>query len=218
MESITQFIHDWSGRGYEKGETHTFWLQFLRDVLNISQPEKFVKFEVPVKLEHTKFIDAFFPTSKVIIEQKSLDKNLEVENAYEQAQKYINGLPLSMHPRWIITCNFKQFLIYDMETLATPQKILLEELPQKFHAFDFLIDATKDKIRLELELSLQAGVIVGKLYDALHAQYINPNSDESLQSLNKLCVRLVFCLYAESADIFGKHNIFHDYLNGEKRK
>lgn len=121
MDSIAQFVKDWSRRDYEKGEMQIFWLQFLRDVLNISQPEKFIKFEVPVKLEHTKFIDAFFPDSKVIIEQKSLDKNLDAVNAYEQAQRYGNSLPYSMRPRWIVTSNFKEFLIYDMETLDAPQ-------------------------------------------------------------------------------------------------
>ena len=148
MGSIIKFVNFWVGRGYEKGEMQPFWLQFLRDVLNVAQPEKYIKFEVPVKLEHTKFIDDFFPVSKVIIEQKSLDKNLETVNAYEQAQKYITGLPLSMHPKFIVACNFKEFLIYNMETLKTPQKILLEELPQKFHAFDFLIDTAKIKFAL----------------------------------------------------------------------
>ena len=222
--SIKNFISHWSGRGYEKGEMQPFWLSFLRDVLNVAEPEKYIKFEVPVKIKHTSFIDAFFPDSKVIIEQKSLQENLEQEKSqsdgstltpYEQAQRYGNSLPYSMRPRWIIVSNFKEFLIYDMETLAAPEKILLEELPKKFHAFDFLIDTTKDKIRVELELSLQAGEIVGKLYDALHSQYINPDNVESLQSLNKLCVRLVFCLYAESAGIFGKHKIFRDYLQKE---
>lgn len=176
---------------------------------------------MPVKLKHTSFIDAFLPDSKVIIEQKSLSENLSQAKSqsdgsdltpYEQAQRYGNSLPLSMHPRWIIVSNFKEFLIYDMETLTKPIKILLEDLPDNFHVFDFLIDSNKDKIKLELELSLKAGVIVGKLYDALRNQYINPDSDESLQSLNKLCVRIVFCLYAESAGIFGKHKIFRDYL------
>ena len=213
---IKNFIEQWRGRGYEKGETQKFWLQFLRDVLNISTPENFIQFELPVKLAHTNFIDAFFPDSKVIIEQKSLDKNLETENAYEQAQKYITGLPLSMHPKFIVACNFREFLIYDMETLGEPQKILLEELAEKFHTFDFLIDIHQNKLRIELELSLQAGEIVGKLYDALHAQYLNPDGEESLQSLNKLCVRLVFCLYAESAGIFGKHKIFRDYLSNSR--
>ena len=221
MESVCKFVDQWAGHGYEKGDTHTFWLQFLRDVLNVAEPEKYIKFEVPVKLKHTSFIDAFFPDSKVIIEQKSLKENLEQGKSqsdgstltpYEQAQRYGSSLPYSMRPRWIIVSNFKQFLIYDMETLTAPTKILLEELPEKFHVFNFLIDSTENKIHIELDLSLKAGEIVGKLYDALHSQYINPENTESLQSLNKLCVRLVFCLYAESAGIFSKHKIFRDYL------
>ena len=222
---VKKFVTQWSGRGYEKGETHSFWLSFLRDVLGVSEPEKFIRFEVPVKLKHTSFIDAFLPDTKVIIEQKSLSEDLSQEKSqsdgatltpYEQAQRYGSSLSYSMRPRWIVVCNFAEFLIYDMETLATPTKIFLDELPDKFHAFDFLIDETKNKLRVELELSLKAGEIVGKLYDALHAQYLDPDNENSLASLNKLCVRLVFCLYAESAGIFGKHKIFRDYLAEEK--
>ena len=225
MNDAKKFVAQWSGHGYEKGETHSFWLSFLRDVLGISEPEKFISFEVPVKLKHTSFIDAFLPDTKVIIEQKSLSENLEQEKSqsdgetltpYEQAQRYGSSLPYSMRPRWIVVCNFAEFLIYDMETLAAPTKILLSELPEKFHAFDFLIDENKNKLRVELELSLKAGEIVGKLYDALHSQYLKPNSAESLASLNKLCVRLVFCLYAESSGIFGKHKIFRDWLEGSR--
>ncbi|MBQ6006805.1 MAG: class I SAM-dependent DNA methyltransferase, partial [Selenomonadaceae bacterium] len=199
-------------------------LSLLRDVFGISEPEKFIRFEVPVKLKHTSFIDAFLPDTKVIIEQKSLAESLSQEKSqsdgstltpYEQAQRYGSSLPYSMRPRWIVVCNFAEFLLYDMETLAEPTKILLEDLPEKFHALDFLVDKTKNKLRIELELSLKAGEIVGKLYDALHAQYLNPDNEHSLASLNKLCVRLVFCLYAESAGIFGKHKIFRDYLQKE---
>lgn len=197
----------------------------LRDVFEISEPEKFIRFEVPVKLKHTGFIDAFLPDTKVIIEQKSLSESLTQEKSqsdgstltpYEQAQRYGSSLPYSIRPRWIVVCNFAQFLIYDMETLGEPQKIFLDELPDKFRAFDFLIDYTKNKLRVELELSLKAGEIVGKLYDALHSQYLNPDNEHSLASLKKLYVRLVFCLYAESAGIFSKHKIFRDYLAEEK--
>ena len=224
MNNVKNFIDQWRGRGYEKGEMQPFWLSFLRDVLGTEKPENFIRFEVPVKLKHTGFIDAFLPDTKVIIEQKSLTENIEQGKAqsdgsnltpYQQAQRYGSSLPYSMRPRWIVVCNFAQFLIYDMETLAVPTKILLSELPEKFHAFDFLVDHTKTKLRVELELSLKAGHIVGKLYDALHDQYINPDSENSLVSLNKLCVRLVFCLYAESAGIFGKHKIFREYLSRE---
>ena len=214
IEAVRSFVRRWRNRGYEKGETQTFWLNFLRDVLDIDKPENFIKFEMPVKLQHTNFIDAYFPDTKVIVEQKSIDKDLT--SAHEQAQKYITGLPLSMHPKFIIVCNFAEFYIYDMETLAPPQKILLEDLTKNFQAFEFLIDKEKNKIRIELELSLQAGEIVGRLYDLLRAQYRDPDSVETLQSLNKLCVRLVFCLYAESAGIFGKRKIFRDYLKGAR--
>lgn len=225
MNSIKNFVANWAGHGYEKGETHSFWLTFLRDVCDVSEPEKIIKFEVPVKLKHTSFIDAFLPDTKVIIEQKSSSENLTQEKAqsdgsaltpYEQAQRYGNSLPYSMRPRWIVVCNFKEFLIYDMEQMSEPTKILLEELAEKYHVFDFLIDPNKNKIRLELELSLKAGEIVGNLYDSLREQYLNPNSEESLQSLNKLCVRIVFCLYAESAGIFGKHKIFREYLQSSR--
>ena len=154
MNDVKKFVAQWSGRGYEKGESHSFWLSLLRDVFGISEPEKFIRFEVPVKLKHTSFIDAFLPDTKVIIEQKSLSENLAQEKSqsdgstltpYEQAQRYGNSLPYSMRPRWIVVCNFAEFLLYDMETLAAPSKILLAELPEKFSAFDFLIDENKNK-------------------------------------------------------------------------
>ena len=124
MNAIKNFVATWQRRGYEKGETQKFWLTFLRDILKIDKPENYVEFEVLVKLEHTNFIDAFFPDTKVIVEQKSLQKNLSDKilqsdknflTPYEQAQRYILGLPMSMHPTKIIVCNFHEFLIYDME-------------------------------------------------------------------------------------------------------
>ena len=53
---------------------------------------------------------------------------------------------------------------------------------------------------------------MGALYDTLLKQYKDPESPETLKSLNALCVRLVFCLYAEDAEIFGGHGKFHDYM------
>ena len=223
--SVKDFVKKWANVDGERANYQKFWLTLIRDVFNIDKPENFIDFEVPVKLEHKKFIDGYFPDSKVIIEQKNFGVDLEKEilqsdgtklTPFEQARRYIIGLPVSMHPKKIITCNFREFLIYDMETLDKPIKILLNELPDKFYLLDFLIDPDKNKIRLELELSLQAGEIVAKIYDSLLTQYINPNSKESLASLNKLCVRLVFCLYAESSGIFGAHKIFRDYLEGSR--
>ena len=223
--NVKEFVNQWRAVTGERANYQKFWLALIRDLFDIDKPENFIQFEVPVQLAHKSFIDGYFPDSKVIVEQKAFGVDLEKEitqsdgtklTPYEQARRYVIGLPVSMHPKKIVTCNFREFMIYDMETLEPPIKIFLEELPEKFHVLEFLIDRNKNKLRVELELSLQAGEIVAKIYDALLKQYINPNSAESLASLNKLCVRLVFCLYAESSGIFGKHKIFRDYLEGAR--
>lgn len=52
-----------------------------------------------------------------------------------------------------------------------------------------------------MEVSIAAGEIVGLLYDALAKQYVDPTTERAMKSLNILCVRMVFCLYAEDAGI-----------------
>ena len=89
----------------------------------------------------------------------------------------------------------------------------------KYSLFEFLINKKQQKISQEMEVSIEAGKFVGLIYDALLKQYINPESEESLKSLNMLCVRLVFCLYAEDAHIFGDSgHMFHDYLDSFETK
>ena len=224
MDNIKKFVNEWKNRGYEKGETQKFWLALLRDVLNVDEPETYIDFEVPVNLGHRSFIDAFIIDTKIIIEQKSIDKNLEAAakqsdgttlTPYEQAQRYGNALPVSMHPRWIITCNFQEFSIYDMEKLTPPIKILLDELPQKFSMLEFIIDKYQHDIRMEEELSVAVAKKVDKLYDTLKKNYKNANNPESLKSLNKLCVLIVFLMYSESVGIFGKNKLFTKFLETE---
>ena len=124
-------------------------------------------------------------------------------------------LPVSKHPRFVVTCNFSTFLVYDMEQPGgEPEEILLENLETDYYRLSFLTDSENVHLKREMELSLAAGEIVGLLYDAFLKQYVDPTSERSLKSLNMLCVRLVFCLYAEDAGIFGKHSMFHDYMAG----
>lgn len=222
-KAAKDFAEFWQGKGYEKGQSQPFWLSLLRNVYGIEEPEKYIKFEDKVMLEHTSFIDGFIPSVHVLIEQKELGKNLKkpikqsdgsLLSPFQQAKRYSANLPYSQRPRYIITCNFESFLVYDMENpQGEPEEILLKNLPQEYYRLNFLVDSS-EKIHLqkELEVSVKAGALVGKLYDALLKQYIDPENPHSLQSLNILCVRLVFCLYAEDADIFGRHGIFHDYL------
>ncbi|MBE6741143.1 MAG: class I SAM-dependent DNA methyltransferase [Ruminococcaceae bacterium] len=216
------FAEYWKGKGYEKGESQKFWIELLSQVYGVEKPSHYVTFEEQVKLDHTSFIDVMIPSTHVMIEQKSIDKDLRkgikqsdgsVLTPFQQAKRYSSELPYSQRPRWIVTCNFKEFLVYDMENPnGEPESILLEDLPKEYYRLNFLVDTKDENIKREEEISIQAGEIVGKLYDALRKQYANPDNEDSQKSLNVLCVRLVFCFYAEDADVFGKHLMFHDYL------
>ena len=207
---IGNFVRDWkSCTGYEKGESQKFWLAFIRDVFNVKYPEKFIDFETQVKIDgNTKFLDGYLFDSKVIIEQKSADVKLD-EKVFAQAKKYNDALNYGRKARWIVTCNFREFKIYDMETLAAPITILFEELPEKYYAFEFLIKKTRRTIEFDKDLDFEAGVNIRKLYEVMCK---GKTSRAVFQSLNKLCVRLVFCFYAESAGIFPKRKMFSDYL------
>lgn len=217
-----RFVENWTGKGYEKGQSQPFWLQLLGEVYGVEHPAQFICFEDQVHLDHTSFIDGNIPSTHVLIEQKGLGKNLKASipqsdgsklTPFQQAKRYAAELPYSQRPRWIVTCNFAEFHVYDMERPAgDPEVILLENLAEEYYRLQFLVDTGDDHIKKEMEVSLQAGELVGKLYDALLKQYNSPASEKELKSLNMLCVRLVFCLYAEDAGIFGGHAKFHDYL------
>ncbi len=222
QKAAKEFAAHWEGKGYEKGESQIFWTTLLNQVFGIEHPETFIIYEHQVKLDHTSFIDGFIPTTKVMIEQKSLGKNLgegikqsdgSVLNPFQQAKRYASELPYSQRPRWIVTCNFAEFWVYDMEQPnGEPQKILLKDLEKEYYRLQFLVDEGNEHLKREMEVSVKAGNLVGVIYDKLLEQY-GADDPETLRSLNILCVRLVFCLYAEDAGLFNSRTAFHDYLN-----
>lgn len=221
-KAATKFAADWKDRGNEKSDTQTFWMSLLRDVYGLDDIAENVEFEKRVKLEHTKFIDVYVKPTKVLVEQKDITKDLDAAiqqsdktwlRPIEQLQRYAMALPLSEHPRWSVTCNFREFRIYDMEhPLNAPEVLKLEDLPEQYNRMNFLVDTGDENIKQEIAVSLKAGELVGALYDAILAKYQDPNNPETLRSLNKLCVRLVFCMYAEDAGLFAGHGKFHNYL------
>jgi type I restriction-modification system DNA methylase subunit len=220
-KSAVEFAERWKGRGYERGESQPFWIDLLTNVFGIETPSNgFITFEDHHKVDASNYIDARIPSTRVLIEQKSIDQDLRAAkrqsdgsllNPFQQARRYVVSLPVSEHPRWIVTCNFAEFLIYDMERPnGEPEHILLENLGKEYYRLMFLVDAKNEHISKEMEVSMQAGEIVGKIYEALLKQY-DDNSPEALRWLNILCVRIVFCLYAEDAGVF-THDQFHDFL------
>ena len=220
---VKEFVERWKDKGYEKGESQKFWIDLLGNVLGIDNPIDFIEFEDTVHIDKsTGFIDGYIPLTKILIEQKSVDKDLRkpikqsdgsLLNPFQQAKRYIMELPVSKHPRYVITCNFKSFLVYDMNNPnGEPEEILLKDLGKEYYRLSFIVDSKNEHLKKEEELSFKAGELVGKLYDAFSKQYKDLSNEQSQKDLNELCVRLVFCLYAEDAGLFGRKNVFHDYL------
>ena len=220
-ERIRNFIQIWSTRGNEKSETQEFWNTLLRYVLDVDRPETLIVYEKSVKQKHQTFIDAWIPSTKVLIEQKGADVDLtkaqrQSDGAfctpYEQALRYNNALPYDQKNRWIVVCNFREFHLYDMNKTENNCLVFkLEELENNVQNLQVIVDITQTDVHKETQLSIKAGELVGELYDALLKQYPRPDDPRTLKSLNKLCVRLVFCLYAEDADMFVKDQ-FYNYL------
>ena len=221
--AAAEFAERWKGRGYEKGESQPFWIDLLSNVFGVEMPTAgFIRFEDHHMVDASNFIDGRIPSTRVLIEQKSLGKDLRASirqsdgsllNPFQQARRYVVSMPVSEHPRWIVTCNFSEFLVYDMERPnGEPEQILLENLGKEYYRLQFLVDEKSEHLSKEMEVSMKAGEMVGKIYEKLLEQYIDPTNAHSLKSLNILCVRLVFCLYCEDSGVFGKHDMFHDYL------
>lgn len=241
-EAARQFANKWKGRGREDEDGRSYWIDFLSNVLGMENVTDRVEFEKKVVVDgNTKRIDVYIPETHVLIEQKSLGKALDhkIMNSgsieltpYDQAKRYNDNLPYDEKARWIITSNFSDICIYDMNArVPEAVKISLDEIPSKYPLLDILIKKDVQKISHEMEVSIKAGDIVGLLYEAFLKQYKIPEvkakeetieqkekREHKLKSLNALCVRIVFCLYAEDAGIFGKRNIFHDYLKAYEVK
>lgn len=225
-KAAEEFAKKWKGIGYEKGDSARFWMALLSEVYGVDKPADFIRFEDRVMLDHTSFIDGYIPSTHVLIEQKSIDKDLRkgirqsdgsILSPFQQAKRYSIELPYDDRPRWIVLSNFKKFHIYDMnKPQAEAEVVYLKDLKDDYYRMNFLVNLEDQHIKKATEVSIKAGELVGVLYDALLEQYNNPEDEETLKNLNILCVRLVFCFYAEDAGLFGRHNMFHDYLNKYK--
>lgn len=219
--AAAEFAERWRGKGYERGQSQIFWADLLQNVYGVENITEFIRYEEQVKVDATNFIDGHISSTRVLIEQKSIDKDLRAPitqsdgqrlTPFQQAKRYSAELAYSQRPRWIVACNFKEFLVYDMEQPnGEPESILLENLGKEYYRLQFLVDVKSEHLRKEMEVSMRAGDIVGEIYEALLKQY-DDDSPEALRWLNILCVRIVFCLYAEDAGVFS-HDQFHDYLN-----
>ena len=230
VKAARKFAAKWMKDCKEDGNTAPFWISLLREIFGVADTDNYIRFEDTVKHEekgNSLFIDGWIPSMRIMIEQKAsgvpLDKPYKrhgrtFASAYEQAFEYDQTLPVSRRSRYIVTSNFHEIWIYNMdepEAARKPMKLTLADLPEHFHQLDFLVDEkAKPREMEEIKVSVKAGELVGRLYEALLQQYRDPKSEASQKSLNVLCVRIVFCLYAEDSGLFGAKNSFSSYLEG----
>ena len=236
QQNAREFVKTWlsSSKGREDADRQTFWNDLLQRVYGINDYYNYITYEKDVQVKAggkvtTRRIDGYIPSTKVMIEMKGkkikdLTKPLKQSGGggdltpFEQAKRYANFLPNSEQPRWILVSNFNEIDIHDMEKpLATPTVIKLSDLPQKVKLLEFIVNASQQKVIDEKKLSVDAGNLVAKIYHELTNAYaqgrgVNVNSPEIQRSLNMLIVRLVFLLYADDSNLFGKDNIFQAFI------
>lgn len=237
-EIVKDFVSEWTNKGKDTGygfikedaNRQPFIDDFLRRICGIEQPTKYIEYEKDVQVKDgnkatTKRIDGYVPSTKVMWEMKGSNKSLidKIEQSggkkltpFEQAWRYSEYLPQSEKPRWIIISNFTELDIHDMDhPLDEPKIIKLSELTTKYKTFDFMVDATAQQIIDEKQLSIDAGVLVSKIYKELaHAYSLHADLNDShiQKSLNMLIVRIVFLLYADDTGILGEENLFQNLI------
>lgn len=228
-KNAAAFAAEWSGRGYEKGDAQVFWTELLQQIVGMQNISRNVRFEY--RTASGGFIDCLIPDAGVIIEQKGLGVDLDkpeerqgrMVTPFEQALAYAESFPRNRQPRFVVVCNFSTFRVHDRD--ACPRADLagkyveftLEELGRNPHLLDFVTDPANSRSEREKQVSMEAGRLIGELHSLLQAQYIDPDSDESQKALNILCVRLVFCLFCEDAELFPKDALLNYLRNVEPK-
>ena len=219
---IRDFVERWTGRGYEKGEAVSFWkdLLYALGYKHWNDPESIL---YEHHLTSGGYIDAWLRDASTIVEQKALNVDLDKPESRQgkmktplvQALDYVEELPRLEQPRFVVTCNFETFRVYDRDAWSKSQLIdhpfefTLAELVDHPEYLSFITDPANSRLEKEKEVSIHAGELIGKLYDRMRQGYMDPDSAESMHALNVLCVRLVFCLFCEDADLFPKDAFLH---------
>ena len=218
VDAAKNFSNYWYDGGGESSDYQDFWRDLLHDVFDIERTTGFIEFQKPVDGKH---IDAYIAKTKVLIEHKSFGVDLSKKilqsdgkflTPYEQAKRYADALPDDNKPRYIVICNFAEFRIYKPNRIE-PTVIKLRDLRYQFPRLKFLIDPTADDAPPDEKISKDALEVISKIYDAFANNYKRNKIADYEDDLNKICTRLVFCLYAGDAHIFDA-NQFFGYLNG----
>ena len=235
--TIQEFVKTWKNKGDETADKATYWNTLLH-LLGVSQDQidrgSYIQYEKRVNWKREEHfhgsIDAYIPSVKVLIEQKSNGVDLftpedrpngghtEKITPFEQARRYDNNLPANEKASFLVLCNFKQMVIYDVRQSLDQKPVVLNlaDFPKSLSLLSFLVKPACDEaLEKEKQISIEAGNLVSKMHHELlkiFDNYPDVDSAKATQSINMLCVRLVFCLYAEDAGLFSGKEQFYDYL------
>ncbi len=200
------FVYKWRDwQGKEISESQSFWNEFFT-IFGKTRREV-ARFEQSVKKLSGSIgrIDLFWPGT-LLVEQKGPQEKLD-DKIETQALDYFHSLNEKELPRYIILCNFKTFMLIDLEeTDQTKRKhiVQLDELPQKISLFSFIIGQQSQFQELS-EIDIKAGRLMADLYDALSSK------NQSHKHLDIFSIRILYCLFADSTQIFN-NNAFRKYI------
>jgi len=202
--NAAHFSEEWKGKGYEKGQTQSFYDEFFA-IFGVPRKQVAV-YEQRVKALDTArtggFIDLFWPGT-LIVEQKSSGRDLT--RAMSQALDYYAWLPETQRPRYMMVCDFQRFELVDLET-RREWRFPLADLKRHVEAFGFILGVQPRIFRNQSPVNRKASELMGRLHEALAADgYTGHN-------LERLLVRLLFILFADDTGIFERKDQFLTFL------
>jgi hypothetical protein len=197
------------GAKSERAEKQTFWNAFF-DVFGLRRASV-ASFEENVRnlKGHTSAIDLLWK-GRLLVEHKSFGEDLGL--AATQAFTYIEDLTREDRweeiPRWVLVSDFARFVLYDLEPedqLDLPlfagrqiekHHFTLAEFPKQVRHFAFMLGQARVRYKPEDEANEKAYDRMCQLHDELKAGGFTGHE------LERLLVRLLFCLFAEDNGIF----------------
>lgn len=202
--NAARFSEEWKGKGYEKGQTQSFYDEFFA-IFGVPRKQVAV-YEQRVKALDTSrtggFIDLFWPGT-LIVEQKSAGRDLT--RAMSQALDYYDWLPEVQRPRYMMVCDFQRFELVDLEA-RREWRFPLTDLKRHVEAFGFIIGVQPRLFRNQSPVNRKASELMGRLHNALAADGYTGHD------LERLLVRLLFILFADDTGIFERKDQFLTFL------
>ena len=201
-----RFAAKWEGAARERGEAQTFWNEFF-EVFDMSR-RRVAQFEKEVTKAGNRrgFMDLFWP-GMLLVEHKSAGGDLE--EAQRQGMGYFSGIAEEDLPKYVISCDFARFHLYDAETRES-KRFALADLPDNAELFGFIAGYEKQEFRNEDPVNIRAAELMAGVFDALNEGGYRGDGAMFL-------VRALFCLFAEDTGIF-ERGLFESFIRERTAK